>query len=176
MNPFDWSQRCVCTCAVAPALSGRFVKKMISHRRSAASAASFLTTPGSISASPSQKFSTVSMCRHNRRSCRDDIWSLAGGGMLSGREAAASSGSTSGGGASALSSSRRATPLPNSVSASRRSPASMSARTPSRSHPIRKGMGGVRRRRREERLDRPLETIGDRGADPEAAVLPLSDV
>ena len=40
VNPLDSSQRWLCTCAVAPTVSGRFVRKMISQRRSMARLAS----------------------------------------------------------------------------------------------------------------------------------------
>src|SRR5713101_784429 len=70
LKPFDSSQRWVWTCEVDPALPGRFVRKIVSQRRSVAIAARRAIEPGSISFSVSQKLSMEAIWRQRRRCWR----------------------------------------------------------------------------------------------------------
>ncbi len=130
------SHRCDWICAVSPEVVGRLVRKITSQRRSAARLASFLTMPGSVSSSVSQKPSIERTWRQSARRSRSLRSSSCCRGALSatseGTMSAIDEGSWEGrrpgsrwGGA------------PKSFSASRTSAPSMSASTPSRSHPIR---------------------------------------
>ena len=69
-KPFEASHRCDWICDVAPAVVGRLVRKMISQRRSVASAESRATTPGSVSSRCSQNPSIPRMRRQRRRCWR----------------------------------------------------------------------------------------------------------
>ena len=121
---------------MSPDVVGRLVRKITSQRRSAARPASFLTMPGSVSSSDSQKPSIERTWRQSARRSR----SLSSSSCCSGALSATSEGTMSAMDEASWEGRRpwsRWGRAPNSFSASRTSAPSMSASTPSRSHPIR---------------------------------------